>query len=137
MTSSLNVSLTAKLLQEAPGQRRIDPSRLGDLAEKWVSLLASYKGAEVFPNLNSTGPSDLIMVLDGVTYLMDVKLARPNGSGSWKGDTGRVKDPVIPVLVIPTGDITEWKVQWIRNRYPEELKNFWHKAPTALTHVSN
>lgn len=88
----------------------------------------------MFPNLNSTGPSDLVMILEGKTYMIDVKLARPNGSGSWKGDTGRVKDPVIPVLVIPCGDITEWKVQWIRNRHPEELKNFWHKAPHALTY---
>ena len=116
------------------GQTPTDPSRLGDMAEKWVALLASYKGAEVFPNLNSTGPGDLIMYLNGQTYILDVKLARPNSKGSWRGDTGRVKAPVIPVLVIPIGDITEWRVQWIRNRHPEELTNFWNKAAIPFTH---
>ena len=118
------------------GQTPTDPSRLGDMAEKWVALLASYKGAEVYPNLNSTGPGDLVMVLDGRSYILDVKLARPNTKGSWRGDTGRVKDPVIPVLVIPEGDIAQWKVRWIHKRYPEELTNFWSKAPIPFTHAS-
>ncbi len=106
------------------------------MAEYWVCLLAAWKGAEVFKNQNSTGHIDLILVLsDGSMYPIDVKLARPNGTGSWKGDTGRVKDPIIPVLVIPNGeDIADWKVQWIRNRHPEHLANFWDRSPTPFTH---
>ena len=103
------------------------------MAEKWVALLASYKGAEVYPNLNSTGPGDLVMVLNNQTYILDVKLARPNTKGSWRGDTGRVKDPVIPVLVIPEGDIAQWKVRWINRRHPEELAEFWSKSPIPFT----
>ena len=128
--------MTARLKSETTGQSAINPSRLGDIAEHWVSLLAAWKGAEVYPNLNSTGNVDIVMVLDGTTYLLDVKLARPNQKGSWRGNTGEVEDPVIPVLVIPTGDITEWRVQWIRNRYPQELENFWSKSALPFTHAS-
>ena len=128
------VSLTQRLKQEAPGQTVTSPSRLGDIAEHWVAMLAAWKGAEVYPNLNCTGPTDFIMVLDGKTYQIDVKLARPNSKGSWRGNTDKVQDPVIPVLVIPTGDICDWKVQWIRNRHPVELTNFWNKSTTAFTY---
>lgn len=103
------------------------------MAEHWVALLAAWKGAEVYPNLNSTGKSDLIMVVNEVAYQLDVKLARPNSTGGWRGNTDTVKDPVIPVLVIPTGDISEWRVQWIRNRHPEELTNFWSKSSIPFT----
>lgn len=103
------------------------------MAEHWVALLAAWKGAEVYPNLNCTGQSDLIMVVNDKAYQLDVKMARPNRKGSWRGNTDKVKDPVIPVLVIPTGDISEWKVQWIRGRYPEELSNFWDKSPYPFT----
>ena len=99
-----------------------------------MALLAAWKGAEVYPNLNCTGPTDFIMVVKGVPYQLDVKLARPNRHGSWRGNTDKVADPVIPVLVIPTGDITEWKVQWIRNRYPRELENFWNRTAIPFTH---
>jgi len=103
------------------------------MAEHWVALLAAWKGAEVYPNLNCTGQSDLIMVVNDKAYQLDVKLARPNRKGSWRGNTDKVKDPVIPVLVIPTGDISEWKVQWIRGRYPAELEHFWDKSPYPFT----
>ena len=103
------------------------------MTETWVSLLASWKGAEVYPNLNSTGPSDLVMVVEGKTYHLDVKLARPGSKGGWFGNTNLVKDPVIPVLVIPLGDISEWKVKWITNRFPSELKDFWSRSHTPFT----
>ena len=127
-------SLTQKLKLVAPGLTVTSPSRLGDIAEHWVALLAAWKGAEVYPNLNCTGPTDFIMVVNGVPYQLDVKLARPNTQGYWRGNTERVQDPVIPVLVIPTGDITNWKVQWIRNRYPQELENFWNRTAIPFTH---
>ncbi len=130
------MSLTQKLKSATAGQTATKPpgpSRLGDMAEHWVALLAAWKGAEVYPNLNSTGKSDLIMVVDGVAYQLDVKLARPNSTGGWRGNTDTVKDPVIPVLVIPTGDISEWRVQWIRNRHPKELTNFWAKSAIPFT----
>jgi hypothetical protein len=73
------------------------------------------------------------MVVDGKPYMIDVKLARPNQTGSWRGNTDLVNDPVIPVLVVPTGDITEWKVRWIRDRFPEELADFWTKTEIPFT----
>jgi hypothetical protein len=69
--------------------------------------------------------------------MLDVKLARPNSRGYWYGNTNEVKDPVIPVLVIPTGDITEWKVKWINKRYPPELENFWDRSPYPFTYIQN
>ena len=109
------------------------------MAEHWVALLAAYKGAEIYPNLNSTGKSDLIMVFNDKPYQLDVKMARPNAQGGWRGNTDTVKDPVIPVLVIPDGDISDWRVQWIRNRYPEELATFWSKSaiPFNCTQPTN
>ena len=127
------MSLTARLKSALPGPTVINPSRLGDIAEHWVALLAAWKGAEVFPNLNCTGPTDFIMVVDSKPYMIDVKLARPNQTGSWRGNTDLVSDPVIPVLVVPTGDITEWKVRWIRDRFPEELADFWTKTEIPFT----
>ena len=133
-------SLTQRLKQVTPGRIATNtpgPSRLGDMAEHWVALLAAWKGAEVYPNLNCTGSSDLIMVVDGKAYQLDVKLARPNSRGSWRGNTDKVQDPVIPVLVIPTGDISEWKVQWIRGRHPEELTDFWTKSAVPFTYTKH
>ena len=76
------VSLTQRLKLEAPGQTVTNPSRLGDIAEHWVAMLAAWKGAEVYPNLNCTGPTDFIMVVDGKAYQsIDVKLARPSSKG--------------------------------------------------------
>ena len=117
-----------------PGQMFTDPNRKGDLAEQWVALLAAWKGAEIYRNTNCTGDTDLILKHNDIYYPIDVKLARKNGhENSWHGNTDTVKDPIIPVLVIPEGDISNWKVQWIRNRFPPELANFWHKQPIQLT----
>ena len=107
----------------------IDNNRLGDLAEQWVSMLAAWKGAEVFPNNNCTGSTDLVISYRGSIYMLDVKCS------SWSDDkalwdtknTHRVKDPVWPVVVEPDGDIANWRVRWVRNRYPQELKDFWTK----------
>ena len=113
---------------EPTGQKFTDPSRKGDLAEQLVSLIATWKGAEVYKNINCTGKVDLILDVNEKLYVLDVKLGRHNSKGDgWFGNTAKVKFPVIPVLVIPDGDIFDWKIQWIRNRYPQELKNFWTK----------
>jgi hypothetical protein len=108
------------------------------MAEHWVCLLAAWKGAEVYKNLNCTGKSDLIIVIDDVAYQLDVKLARPNSQGSWRGNTDTVQDPVIPVLVVPEGeDISTWKVKWIRNRHPEAITDFWKKTAIPFTNATN
>lgn len=110
------------------GQRFTDPSRKGDLAEQLVGLIATWKGAEVYKNINCTGKTDLILNINDTLYELDVKLARLNAvTGGWFANTYTVEAPVIPVLVVPNGDIFEWKIQWIRNRYPKELENFWTK----------
>ena len=113
---------------ESLGQRRtdIDKSRAGDLAEQYVILLASWRGAEVFPNANCTGKTDLIIKFNDIIFEVDVKLARPaTGANSWRGHTDQVKAPVYPVLVIPEGDIFEWKVKWVAKKYPTGLEDFW------------
>lgn len=61
--------------------------------------------------------------------MLDVKCS------SWRDDkalwdtknTCRVRAPVWPVVVEPDGDIANWRVRWVRNRYPQELKDFWTK----------
>ena len=114
------------------GQKCTDPNRKGDLAEQLVSLIAAWKGAEVYKNINCTGKTDLIINVNNTTYELDVKLARfHDKKNSWFGNTYLVEPPIIPVLVIPDGDIFEWKIQWIRNRYPKELENFWKKPITT------
>ena len=112
---------------ESLGQRRtdIDNRRAGDLAEQYVILLAAWRGAEVFPNGNCTGKTDLIIKFNDIIFEVDVKLARPNVKGSWHGNAERVKAPVYPVLVIPEGDIFEWKVKWVAKKYPTGLEDFW------------
>ena len=107
----------------------IDTNRLGDLAEQWVSMLAAWKGAEVFPNVNCTGTADIVMRLDGRLYELDVKVSTwREDRQSWDAkNTHRVSDPVYPVVVEPDGDIANWRVRWIRNRAPQELLHFWDK----------
>ena len=113
--------------RETLGLRRTDinPNRAGDLAEQFVILLATWKGAEVFPNVNCTGKTDLIIKFNDIIFEVDVKLARPNNNNSWRGDTDQVKAPVYPVLVLPEGDIFEWKVKWVAKKYPTGLEGFW------------
>ena len=92
-------------------------------------MLAAWKGAEVFPNNNCTGSTDLVISYKGSIYMLDVKCS------TWRDDralwdtknTCRVKAPVWPVVVEPDGDIANWRVRWVRNRYPQELKDFWTK----------
>jgi hypothetical protein len=111
------------------GQKSTDsPARKGDLAEHFVSLVAAAKGGEVFSNFGSTGAVDLVLQFGGKLYPIDVKLARrrtPPRSG-WKADSYRVKPPVWPVVVYPTGkSFRTWKVSW-GSRSPEGLDNLWN-----------
>ena len=130
-TTTSESLLQQKPKSETTGQKFTDPNRKGDLAEHYVALMATWKGAEVYRNINCTGKVDLVIGVDGILYRLDVKLAALNGRGDgWSGQTNKVKPPVIPVLVIPDGDIFEWKIQWIRNRHPKELENFWKKPTT-------
>ena len=109
------------------GLKSTNPSRKGDLAEQYITTLATQKGAEVFRNLNCTGPVDLILRVNGRLYEIDVKLARKRKDASgWRDDSARVKDPVYPLIVYPCGsDFSDWKVDWKGDRYPQELKDFW------------
>ena len=115
------------------GRTAIEPNRLGDLAEMWVGFLATWKGAEVFPNLNKTGPADLLIKIDDIVYAIDVKSdCWCNQRNIWRAaNTYKVKDPVFPVAVTPEGDICNWKVRWIKNRAPKGLENFWSKEHTS------
>ena len=112
---------------EVSGLTAISNKRLGDLAEQWVGLLAAWKGAECFMNVNSTGTTDLIIRVDGVLYQLDVKVSTYR-DGRWDAkNTHRVKGPVIPCVVEPDGDIANWKVRWLSRCVPEGLENFWDK----------
>ena len=122
------MSSTAKLNTVPTGVTVIDCNRLGDLAEQWVSMLAAWKGAEVFPNNNCTGSTDLVISYMGSLYMLDVKCATWRDDSHWDSkSTCKVKSPVWPVVVEPDGDIANWRVRWVRNRYPQELKDFWSK----------
>ena len=98
-------------------------------------MLAAWKGAEVFPNNNSTGRADLMMHIDGQIYEFDVKVS------TWREDkqqwdpknTWRVQEPVIPIVVEPDGDIANWRVRWLTGKAPEGLENFWAKSAYPLT----
>ena len=127
-TTTSESPLQQKPKSETIGQKFTSKSRKGDLAEYYVSLIATWKGAEIYKNVNCSGKVDLILGVNNSLYRLDVKLGRLNSRGDgWFANTNTVKPPIIPVLVIPDGDIFEWKIQWIRDRYPKELENFWTK----------
>ena len=125
------MTLNTKSELAGPTVTDFSPSRLGDLAEQWVAMLAAWKGAEVFPNVNSTGTTDLMIRYDGEIYEFDVKVStfrQHPTSGKWYWDpknTWMVKGPVIPVIVEPDGDIANWRVRWARGKAPAGLENFW------------
>ena len=127
-TTTYEYPLRQKQQSEAIGQKFTDKSRKGDIAEQYVAFMATWKGAEVFQNINCTGKVDLILKINDCLYEIDVKLARLNtAKDGWYGATASVQPPVIPVIVIPDGDVFNWKIKWIRNRYPKELEHFWNK----------
>ena len=108
-----------------------------------MQLIATYKGAEVFPNVNCTGAADLILKIGDQLVEIDVKLARwmRGGDGYYSWSTtgaSTVELPVYPLLVIPEGDIMNWKIRW-RNlnrasnsppHCPPGLENFWKRETT-------
>ncbi len=114
--------------RETPGPIAINRSRLGDMSEQWVYLLAAWKGCEVFPNINSTGKTDIIIKhpLLGVIEI-DVKTSTWNHQQQgWRREGSHVKeDGVWAVEVTPEGDIADWKVSWGYNRVPPGWENFW------------
>ena len=124
------------------GQRRTDLSgnRKGDIAEQYVCLIAQWKGAEVFTNTGCDGKTDLVLKIEDQLVEIDVKLARwqeaETGSYSWRSSQASLVNlPVYPVLVIPEGDIMEWKIRWKKtsNQHspphcPPGLENFWSKT---------
>ena len=92
-------------------------------------MLAAWKGAEVFPNANSTGDCDLIIRFEGVIYQLDVKVSTyiPD-KGYWHTkNTWNVREPVFPCVVEPDGDIANWRVRWLPHRTPKGLEDFWSK----------
>ena len=120
------------------------PSRKGDLAEQFVILLANWKGAEVFNNVNCSGETDLILEVNGQFYRIDVKMAQLKPKRTDKhGQTRKpswgcckatgVPSHIYPVVVIPSGDILDWKVQWHHNRVPVGLEDFWSKHYCTYT----
>ena len=112
-----------------PGPIVIDNNRLGDLAEQWVSMLAAWKGAEVFPNVNCTGDTDIVMLYEGVMYRLDVKVSTylPERDYWHAKNTHTVKAPVFPCIVEPDGDIADWRVRWHTKHVPPGLDEFWAK----------
>ena len=71
-------------------------------------------------------------------FRIDVKLAqrKPDRidkhghfrNASW--NCGRANDipaHIYPVVVIPDGDVLDWKVKWHMSRHPEGLEHFWEK----------
>jgi hypothetical protein len=113
---------------ELTGATAINRSRLGDLSEQWVYLLAAWKGCEVFPNINSTGKTDIILKHPEYGIIeIDVKTSTWNHQiNKWRREGSHVKEEgVWPVEVTPDGDIANWKVSWGFNRTPPGWENFW------------
>ena len=113
---------------EQAGPKLIEPNRLGDLAEKWVSMIASWKGCEVFENIGCTGKTDIVLVHPVLGALqIDVKCSLWNKSlKSWARQGSRVKDPdVWAVEVTPEGDIANWKISWGYKQTPPGWDGFW------------
>lgn len=128
---------TPKQNTEQAGPIVISSKRLGDLAEQWVGMLAAWKGAEVFPNGNSTGSTDLVIRVNGQIYQLDVKVSTWR-DGRWDAkNTHLVKAPVIPCVVEPIGDIASWRVRWLRRAVPKGLENFWDKDYRTVTTKPN
>lgn len=122
---------TAKLNTDQTGPLVINHKRLGDLGEQWVYLLAAWKGCEVFPNINSTGKTDIILKHpDKGMIEIDVKVSSwcKNTKGNWWWNTSnacKVKPPVYAVVVMPSGDITGWSVRWRKGYAPPGWEDFW------------
>ena len=116
---TLDASSTQKLKQETAGQIAISPSRLGDMAEQYVKLLAHWKGCEVFSNVGCTGDTDLVIIHPELGSLrIDVKCSTygikdRSGRLGWQTTGSRVNAPgVYAVEVRPAGDFTQWNVRW-------------------------
>jgi len=128
------------------GHQRTDlsPNRKGDIAEQYVCILAQWKGAEVFTNIGCDGKTDIVLKIDGNLIEIDVKLAQwkkaGNGHHSWTASLAhQVELPVYPVIVVPDGEIMDWKIRW-KNinsgnsppHCPPGLENFWDKPSTNV-----
>ena len=101
------------------------------MSEQWVKLLSHWKGCEVFQNVGCTGATDIVLVHPELGPLqIDVKTAfwsvNSNGYGWWNAtNAAAVKLPVYAVVVIPDGDISNWRVRWRKNHAPKGWESFW------------
>ena len=90
-------------------------------------MLAAWKGAEVYPNVNSTGSADLLIRWGDKIVQVDVKVSTFNKTYWHAKNTHTVVDPVYPLVVEPDGDIANWRVKWQSHRTPEGWEDFWSK----------
>ena len=100
-------------------------------------MLCAWKGAEVFPNVNCTGTTDIVMRFEGQLYELDVKVSTWRETYWDPKNTWKVKAPVFPVVVEPDGDIANWRVRWQKHRTPEGLENFWDKDYRTVSTKQN
>ena len=124
---------TANIKSDPTGPIAISSKRLGDLAEQWVTMLAAWKGAEVYPNANSTGSADLLIRWQDKVIQVDVKVSTFNKTYWHAKNTHTVKDPVFPLVVEPDGDIADWRVRWLPHRTPMGWEEFWAKDYRTVT----
>ena len=117
-----------------------------------MKLIAAWKGAEVFSNFGCDGKTDLVLKIDDQLVQIDVKLAqwKMGGTGgySWSASGAqKVKPPIYPVIVVPEGDIMNWKVRWINKHgshgpnctynCPPGLEDFWKRPPELDNETTN
>ncbi len=149
-TTTSESQLPQKVRSETPGQTftNFHDKRKGDLGELYVQLIATNKGAEVFPNLNCTGKTDLILKIGDQLVEIDVKMASwSKRDNNWVAPKASyVKLPVYPVIVIPEGDIMNWKIRWKNSdssntmttpHCPPGLEDFWKKPPELKHETTN
>ena len=85
----------------------------------------------------------MVLQIEDQYHPIDVKMAAylSNGDGyySWiSAASSKVKMPVYPLIVVPDGDIMEWKIKWKRDNIskkphcPPGLEDFWSKPSTNV-----
>ena len=138
--------MTPNPAKETLGQRRTDLSdnRKGDIAELYVCLIAQWKGVDALRNVGCDGKTDIVLKIEDQLIEVDVKLARytktNKGYYYWHcPDASKVNLPIYPLLVIPEGDIMNWKIRWKKigrgnhsPHCPPGLEDFWSKPSTNV-----
>ena len=120
--AGLESQLQQKPKPETHGPKSTDSNRIGDYWEYYVVLEAWSRGAEVFKNVGSTGPIDLILVWNDMVLKCDVKQKIQTIPGYYGAcRLGKQNNKTI----ISVHPITR-KIKWVRGKEPKGWEEFWN-----------